>query len=199
MQNIMKTFEHCHINSVLPQGSVIAIGNFDGLHLGHQLVIKQALETAKTLNKELAVITFEPHPKQFFKWFEEPFRITPYNDKIRLISEQEADNLLIYDFNKELSSISAEEFVSQILISKLNPAHIVVGDDFRFGQKALGDSKLLHKICEEASLPITIIEKHKNSLGIPFSSTEVRASIHAGDLEKCHSILGRNWEIEGIV
>ncbi len=196
---IMKTFEHCHINSSLPQKSVIAIGNFDGLHLGHQLVIKQALDISKGLNKELSVITFEPHPKQFFRWFEHPFRITPQQDKARLIAEQNADNLLIYDFDKELASIEAEPFVEEVLLNKLKPAHIVVGADFRFGQKATGDASLLKRICEKNNVPLTIIEKHKNSLGIAFSSTEVRAALHAGDLEKCRSILGRAWEIEGTV
>jgi len=166
---------------------VFAIGNFDGVHLGHAALI----EAAHALGGETGVLTFEPHPRQFFAPAAEPFRLTLSPMKKRLLSDLGVETIVELPFDAELASLQAEEFIERILISKLAATDIVVGSDFHFGHKRGGNVETLQKDGRFAV--------HRIDLVGGISSTAIRAALKAGEMEAANEMLGWRWAIEGVV
>ncbi len=180
------------------KGGVIALGNFDGLHLGHQAVIGRALGLARTKGVAAAVMTFEPHPRMFFKPDQEPFRLSPFRMKVRVIEALGLDYLYVQTFDKEFSQRSPENFVSEILVGGLGISHIVVGYDYVFGHQRKGNVEILRALAAKYGFEVTAIEK----LGAGeerFSSTNIRTLLREGKPRDAARMLGRYWEIEGRV
>lgn len=184
--------------------NVAVIGNFDGLHLGHQALINKAQEIAKTKNIKKLLITFEPHPLKFFdkvgkiKLAENNFRINSLSQKLRIIKNYQFDYVVILPFNSDLSNIEARDFLEKILIKRLNIKHLVIGYDFIFGKNRQGNFEFLKKEGKIFDLAIDKIEqiKYQNQI---CSSTNIRNLIREGEIATANQLLGRNFTINGIV
>jgi riboflavin kinase/FMN adenylyltransferase len=176
------------------KGAVIAIGNFDGIHRGHQKLLDVTRSIAKENNKPMGVLTFEPHPRRLFRSDDPPFRITPVSLKARRLEEAAVDIMFSVDFDWSFASQSAEDFIENVLKSGIDPSHIVVGYDFCFGQLRKGNAETLKK----AGLEVTVIEKVEDD-GEALSSSRIRSELRHGHVEKANEILGWAWELEGIV
>ena len=180
------------------KNSVVAIGNFDGLHLGHQKVLNQARLKAKKENLKFGVITFEPILNMFFNKNIKYNRINSAEQKIYYLNKLKLDFLIIINFNESFSNISAEHFISKILVAKLKSKYIFVSQNFRFGKKRLGNTNTL-KIFEKKNLYKTIItipyRKNKKII----SSSLIRKKIYEGNVVEVKKLLGRPWIIKGEV
>lgn len=192
----MEIFEHYKDVPESATGAVIAIGNFDGVHRGHQALLAEARAKAEGLNVPLGVLTFEPHPRTLFRPDDRPFRITPPALKADRLAQSGVDLLFSLPFNWDFASQSAEEFVHHILVEGLKPAHIFVGDDFRFGQLRKGDPALFEKAGIGATMimPVTADDDSEK-----FSSSAIRHALRTGALDDANAILGWDWEIRGTV
>ena len=181
------------------QGSAIAIGNFDGVHRGHQAVINAAGRLARADQRPWAVLTLEPHPRQIFQPDTEPFRLTPGPAKEHLIAELGVDHLIVLTFDREFSQREAEGFVTDILIGACGAHHVVSGYDFAFGQGRKGNCELLLKMGQDLGFGFTAVQAVQDELGGVYSSTRIRECLVAADPKGAAQILSRSFEIEGIV
>jgi riboflavin kinase/FMN adenylyltransferase len=181
------------------KGSVVALGNFDGLHRGHQAVIKVACDAARAAGVASGVMTFEPHPRQFFNPDHEPFRLSPFRIKARLIEAMGVDYLFTQTFDREFSQRSADNFVREILVEGLNAAHVVVGYDYVFGHKRSGNVALLKEMAATHGFAVTAVSEMRDGGGPRFSSSNIRAALKEGRPADAARLLGRFWEIEGRV
>ncbi|MGH1398947.1 MAG: bifunctional riboflavin kinase/FAD synthetase [Alphaproteobacteria bacterium] len=176
------------------KNAVIVIGNFDGVHRGHQEILKRAKSIADDLGKPLGVLTFEPHPRRLFRPDDPPFRITPESLKAERLQNSGVDILFSLQFNWDFASQSAEDFIQKIIKDGLAPAHIIVGYDFYFGQLRKGQPKDF----AAAGIETTIIEEiaeHDEKL----SSSRIRAALRHGKILEANALLGWDWEIRGEV
>jgi len=175
--------------------SVIAIGNFDGLHLGHQEVINEAKKISLKFKKKVGVMTFEPHPKSFFQKKYEFFRLTPFRMKYELLKKKKLDFMLNIKFDKNFMSISPLDFIEKILLEDLKASHIVTGFDFVFGNKQTGNVDVLRNFCKSSKkLEFTEI-KEKKIDGSEVSSSLIRELLRKGEIEKANQILSRKWTV----
>jgi riboflavin kinase/FMN adenylyltransferase len=181
------------------RGAVVALGNFDGVHLGHQAVIRQTAEIAHARRAPLGVLTFEPHPRSFFRPEDPVFRLTPFRIKTRHLQALGVDYLFELTFDAEMAARSAENFVEEILVAGLGVAHVVVGYDFCFGKGRTGNAALLTEYGGRHGFGVTSVAAAKAGEGPAFSSTLVRQQLQAGDPQSAAATLGRPWEIEGRV
>ena len=181
------------------RGAVVAIGNFDGIHRGHQEVIGKAARLAKEFDAPLAVLTFEPHPRAYFKSDQPPFRLTPFRTKARLIEALGVDGLFVLAFDQALAGLSAETFVTDVLTQGLGVRYVVVGDNFHFGHKRQGDFALLEKLGRQNGFGASCVDRVMNQQAEVYSSTLVRDYLVAGNPTRAALLLGRYWEIEGRV
>ena len=176
----------------------LCIGNFDGIHLGHQHLIKKIIKNAQSNNLKSAMLTFVPHPKVFFKRTNDNFNIMTNEDKKNFLNLLGVENYIEYKFNKTLSSLDAKSFIEKILVQQLNIKKIVVGKDFRFGKDRKGDTKLLKKLSSKYGYKLLVIGDVKNKkTNIKFSSSTIRRHINEGSFEKVSQALGRNWFMRG--
>jgi len=180
------------------RGAVVAIGNFDGVHRGHQAVISQARHIAREAGAPLAVLTFEPHPRQFFGRADGPFRLTPFRTKLRQIAELGVDILYLLRFDQKMAALTADEFIERLLVGGLGVSHVVVGYDFAFGRGRGGDFALLRERAEAGGFKVSQVGVAGSDAGI-YSASEARARLTAGDVAGAAQILGRAWEFEGRV
>ena len=180
------------------KGSVIAIGNFDGLHIGHQKVLKEARQ--KAINKKLkfGLVTFEPVPTMFFNKNIKNHRINSFNQKIYFLKKIKLDFLIVINFNKAFSNLSAENFVTKILFEKLKSKYIFISKNFRFGRKRLGDIKTLKNFEKKYSYKILVTTPYKKKDKI-VSSSLIRKIIQKGKIQEAEKLLGRPWSVEGEV
>jgi riboflavin kinase/FMN adenylyltransferase len=181
------------------RGGSIALGNFDGVHLGHQEVIRAAGALADMHDVPLGVMTFEPHPRRFFQPELPPFTLTPFRLKTHLIAELGTDFLYVQAFDKALSKGSAEWFVEEVLVAGLGVSHVVVGQDYAFGYKRGGNVTLLQSMAQDLGFGVTAVAPVKDEGGMIYSSTRVRECLAKGELAEARAILGHPWEIEGRV
>lgn len=190
-----------HFQNVTPEvhGAVVALGNFDGVHLGHQVVIRQAAEIAHSTNAPLAILTFEPHPRSFFRPQDPPFRLTPFRIKTRHLQALGVDILFELTFDADMVARTAEAFVTEILVEGFRIAHVVVGYDFCFGKGRAGNAALLTQFGGRHGFGVTSVAAAKAGDGPAYSSTLVREQLQAGDPKSATATLGRPWEIEGRV
>ncbi len=174
---------------------VLAIGNFDGVHRGHQTLLAAARNFALEKSLPLIVLTFEPHPRKLFRPDDPPFRITPYDLKIDRLTLENPDHVSALNFDWDFASQSAEDFVKNVLIAGFNPHHIFVGYDFRFGQLRKGSPDTLR----EFGIETTVLDKVCDDGDSAFSSSRVRQELRHGNIAEANEILGWNWEIRGEV
>lgn len=185
------------------RGGAVAIGNFDGVHRGHQAVINNAGVLARNDNIPFGVVTFEPHPRSVFQKELAPFRLTPLKSKAKEIENLKADFLLAIQFNRNFASISAEDFIKKILFEGLGARHIVVGYDFLFGRGRIGNRELLLSSSTAFGYQLTVVEGVAH--GDPaegaetYGSSRIREFLVAGSPALAADWLGRWWEIEGLV
>lgn len=179
---------------------ILAIGNFDGVHLGHQAVIQEAKKIALKENKKLGILTFEPHPKSFFGNNKNNFRLTPFRIKFELIKKLNVDLYFNIRFNNSFSKTSAEKFIMEMLVKKMQISHIITGFDFVFGSKQSGDVNLIKKLAKQTNLfEFHSVEDFKANDIKKLSSSVVRTKLLSGDLQKVSEILGRDWSLKARV
>ena len=195
----MRILRHPAVLEPADRGSVVAIGNFDGVHLGHQIVIGRAAEIARGLGAKLAVLTFEPHPYQVFHPEAPPFRLTPFRAKARHIEALGVDLLLVLPFDLEFSKVAADEFVRRLIVETLHARHAVVGYDFHFGHKRGGTPDVLRQLGERLGFGVTVVAPLGAAGGTVYSSTRIRQDLAEGRAREAAVLLGRPFEIEGRV
>ena len=178
----------------------LCIGNFDGIHKGHQFVIKKIIKHSRDFKMKSAIMTFNPHPKIFFKKNDGAFNIITSDYKKLFLNSLGIQNYIEYSFNKTLSNLSAIEFIEKVLVKQLNVRKIIVGNDFRFGNNRSGDTKLLKKLSSKYNYKLISISHIKNkNTDLKYSSSSIRENIDKGNFEKVSEALGRNWQIKGKV
>ena len=180
------------------KGLVLAIGNFDGMHLGHQAVIRWLIEKAQTLGLEAAVMTFEPHPRQFFRKDERLPRLSTFRDKFEAFKKAGIDKLICIRFCKQFADLTPEEFVHELLVKGFDVKHVIVGSLFFFGKGGAGDFDCLKQLClkdnvtAEALDAVTLDNER-------ISSTLIRSLLAKGNCENAARYLGRPYSITGRV
>ena len=193
----MKIYNNPNLNKNHCNG-VIAIGNFDGLHLGHQKVIKEAKRKAKKNNIPFGVMTFEPVPVMFFNNKIKNHRINSLEQKKTQLKKFKLDFLIIINFNKNFSSQSAEEFIKKIIFKKTKCKYLYVSKNFKFGYKRQGDIKTLKKFEKKYKFKNIVTKPYKKGNKI-ISSTFLRKKIRLGKIDEVNKLLNRNWCIDGKV
>ncbi|MDE1191278.1 MAG: bifunctional riboflavin kinase/FAD synthetase [Arachidicoccus sp.] len=179
------------------KNAVITIGTFDGVHRGHQKIIKQLKEEADVVNGESIIITFDPHPRKIVQ--QEPlFLLNTLSEKLHLLEECGMDNVIVVPFDKKFSSQTAEEYVKDFLVEKIHPHIIIIGYDHRFGKGRTGDYHTLEKY--GAQLGFTVKEISEEVLNeISISSTRIRNALLSGDIKSANEFLGYSYFLEGEV
>ncbi len=190
---------------VLPphlRGCVVAIGNFDGVHRGHRAVIERAQAVARAHDRPCAVVSFEPHPADFFARKPVIFRLTPLGDKAQALARLGVQGLIVLTFDARLAALSAEEFVEQVLMRQLGVAGVVAGYDFHFGKARQGTPDFLEEAGRRHGFGVEIVariaEDAEGSLDA-VSSTATRAALAEGDVARAAMLLGHFWSVSGIV
>ena len=178
------------------KGAVIAIGNFDGLHLGHQALVKKTREIAKSLGAPAAVMTFEPHPREYFQKDAAPFRLTLLPMKQRLLEDMGVEHLFALDFNAQLAALTGQQFIDDILIGVLEVKHIIVGADFAFGHNRSGNIDTLQR---SGRFGVTVMEPVLCPDGTAYSSTRIRDHLSKAEFDAANALLGWHWQIEAPV
>lgn len=180
------------------RGCVATIGNFDGVHLGHQTVLGQLAEKAAELGVPSVVISFEPYPMEYFSAEKAPARLTRLREKVRALSRYSVDRMLCLRFDKIFSEQPAREFIDKVLIEALDIRYLVVGDDFRFGHQRKGDFALLEEVGRQHGFEVV----HLHTFNIDderVSSTRVRKALEIGDMAAAEKLLGRPYRMCGRV
>jgi riboflavin kinase/FMN adenylyltransferase len=181
------------------KGGVIAIGNFDGVHRGHQALMTEARRLAAERNAIFGVLAFEPHPQEFFRPGGECFRLTPFRTKARLIAEQGADAMFVLTFDAAMAARSAQDFILDVLIEGLAAGAVVVGADFQFGKRRAGNTAVLAYMGEMEGLGVTIFPPVEDERHGKISSSRIRAALTAGRPEEAAKLLGHLWTVESRV
>jgi len=180
------------------QGSIVALGNFDGFHLGHQAVVGRAIQRAFHERRPVIVATFDPHPVRFFKPDVPPFRLTSLDQREALFAHAGADAMLVFQFDKALAVTSSEDFVSEVLAGQIRAAGVVTGDDFTFGRGRKGDVLMLRRLGEENGIVAETVPPVL--LGTTrISSGRIREALQTGDLATATRLLSRDFAVEGVV
>jgi riboflavin kinase/FMN adenylyltransferase len=183
--------------------SALAIGNFDGVHLGHQALLSELRAAATRLNIEAAVMSFEPHPRAFFAQMlgdssKAPTRIANLRDNLSALDQAGIDRVIVEHFNAHFAALSPEEFIQKILVDGLHVKLVMVGDDFRFGAKRAGDINTLKEAGQRLGFEVQTLNTVARN-GERISSSAVRAALAAGDFEETNELLGRSYQISGHV
>jgi len=180
------------------RGGVIALGNFDGFHRGHQAVVGRAVQHAHDDNRPVIVATFDPHPVRYFRPDAPPFRLTTLDQREELFKEAGADAMMVFAFDDELAGTSPEDFVEEILLRRFGVAGVVTGNDFVFGKSRKGDVVMLAEYAKSHSF-FTEIAAPVNEDEVIISSSRIRDALKAGDCEAAAHLLTRPFTIEGVV
>jgi riboflavin kinase/FMN adenylyltransferase len=179
-------------------GSIVALGNFDGFHLGHQAVVSRAVARAFHERRPVIVATFDPHPVKYFKPDVPPFRLTTLDQRQELFLHAGADAMLVFEFGAALASMDAEEFVADVLARRIGAAGVVTGDDFSFGKGRTGDVALLKTLGERHGVGAEAVAQVVLD-GERISSGRIREMLVAGDIGHATHMLSRDYAIEGVV
>ena len=178
--------------------SVVAIGVFDGVHHGHRTVVGKAVATAHALGAPTVVITFDPHPDEVVRPGTHPPLLSTIDHRVALLAEVGVDAVIVLPFTRDLASMSPEEFVDHVLVERLHAVHVVVGENFRFGRRAAGDTETLAELGSVRGFTVDA-EPLLSGQGGVWSSTYVRALVQAGDVRNAAYSLGRAHRVEGTV
>jgi len=184
--------------SSLLQPCALTIGNFDGVHLGHQAMLRELKKEADARGLATCVMTFAPHPREYFSPSNSPKRISTLRDKATAIKACGIDNLIILPFNKQLASMSPESFVMDMLVGSLQTKFLLIGDDFKFGAKRAGDFKLLTSLAGQAGYDLAAMPSVE-AQGMRVSSSAVRSALADGRMTGAAALLGRTYSISGHV
>ncbi len=180
------------------RGGIVALGNFDGFHKGHQAVVGRAVSRARAEGRPVLVATFDPHPVRFFKPDLPPFRLTTLDQRERLFEAAGADAMLVYHFGAELAQVTAPDFVADHLVSRAGAAGVVTGEDFTFGRGRGGNVEVLKLLGQANRLSVDAVAPVDEG-GEPVSSSRVREALEAGDCATAARLLTRPFAIEGVV
>ena len=180
------------------RGAVIALGNFDGFHLGHQAVVGRAVQRAAHERRPVIVATFDPHPVRHFRPDTPPFRLTTLDQRERLFAHAGADAMLVFRFGAELASTTAEDFVAELLASRLGAAGVVTGEDFTFGKGRGGNVEVLRRVGARHGIGAEAIEAVLID-GMRISSGKIRDALQAGEPHAATRMLTRPFAIQGEV
>jgi len=191
----MKVFRDLMAVGALPT-PVVGIGNFDGIHLGHQRILETALDRARAVQGTAVAMTFDPHPLSILRPAGRPPLITPLEEKIRILGEIGLDVLLIVPFTREFSAIRAEEFVASVLGRQVGAKRVLVGANFHFGAGGQGDFELLRREGKKAGMEVEKVDVVFLD-SRPVSSTRIRENILRGGVERATEMLGREYAITG--
>jgi riboflavin kinase / FMN adenylyltransferase len=201
----MRIFRHFEDVPGVLQGAVVAIGNFDGVHRGHQALIAQARALAEERKSALAVLAFEPHPAEFFRPRPDSIRLTPLRAKARLLAELGVDAMFALTFDESMANRSAADFVCDVLVKGLGLSGVVVGPDFEFGKGRGGNVATLGYMGEMEGFSVTCFDMVTaakiagDAAAEKISSTRIRASLKAAMPEEAARLLGRWWAVEARV
>ena len=193
--------ERLSSGSAVPEhlrGGFVALGNFDGFHLGHQAVVGRAVERARAAGKPAIVATFDPHPMRYFRPDSPWFRLTSLDQRQRLFAEAGVDAMYVFDFDAELAALSAEGFVTERLVGDLGVAGVATGEDFTFGKGRSGDIPQLRALGEGNGFSVDTIAPVQLD-GATVSSTRIREALRHGDPREAARLLTRPYAIEGVV
>ena len=178
--------------------TVLTIGNFDGVHLGHRALLAELIAKARALALPATVLTFEPHPRELFAPDQAPARLASLRDKLELLAACGVDRVHVCRFNRKLAALTATQFVENILVRGLSVRHLIVGDDFRFGKGRGGDFALLQQMGQEHRFVVEAMHTVDFG-GLRVSSSAVREALADGNLEHAEELLGRSFVIAGRV
>jgi riboflavin kinase/FMN adenylyltransferase len=180
------------------RGAVLAIGNFDGVHRGHQALIAAAVAEARSLGAQAGALIFEPHPREFFHPEEPHFHLTSVAQKLAIFEQLGLDLAAILPFDRELASLSAEDFIARVLVEGLDARHVVIGHDFFFGKGRSGTPETMREAAQRLGFGITIVAPVAAE-GDVFSSSAIRLRLAQGDVKGAAGMLGRWWRAGGTV
>ena len=180
------------------RGAIVALGNFDGFHLGHQAVVNRAITLGFHERRPVIVATFDPHPVRFFKPDVPPFRLTSLDQRERLFAHAGADGMLVFNFGKALATTSAEDFVAEVLAKQLGVAGVVTGTDFTFGRGRKGNADTLRELGRENGIEVEAVAAVMLD-GEPVSSSRIRDALAAGDTATATHLLTRPFAVEAVV
>lgn len=196
------TFQRLSGTDVLPphlRNCVVAIGNFDGVHRGHQAVLDRALELAHAEGLPAVVLTFEPHPRSFFRPDQPVDRLTDAPEKAEILRHMGFDAVVEQPFTAEFSVQSADDFVQHILLEKLHASRVVTGYDFHFGKGRQGTPDFLQAAGKDAGFSVTLVDAFADEGGNLVSSTRIRTLLSEGDVAGAAGLLGYRYRVRGIV
>jgi riboflavin kinase / FMN adenylyltransferase len=181
------------------KGAVVAIGNFDGVHRGHQVVLERALSEARARNKPAVVLTFNPHPRRYFTPDAPLFELTPPALKARLLAGLGFDAVIEQPFDGELAGLDAQDFVSRLLVAELDISGVVTGFDFHFGRGRGGTPQFLREAGERAGFTVECVEAFTDEGGATISSSRIRNALADGDVSEAAGLLGYRWTVQAEV
>ena len=194
----MRIVRHWQSTPADARGAVVAIGNFDGVHLGHRAVVERGRHIARSLGAPLAVLTFEPHPRQVLAAPAEPFRLTPFRAKARHLAGLGIEILYVARFDRAFAAREPAAFVADVVAAGIGARHVVVGHDFAFGRARAGTVAMLGEIGESLGVGVTSIEAAGTGTEV-HSASRARRLLAAGEVAALPAVLGRYWEIDGHV
>ncbi|MGE3230973.1 MAG: bifunctional riboflavin kinase/FAD synthetase [Hyphomicrobium sp.] len=178
--------------------AVLALGNFDGVHRGHQALIATALAEARRLGRPAGALLFEPHPREYFNPEAPHFHLTPLAEKLAIFEAMRLDAAVVLPFDAKLAARDAEAFIRDILVGALDVAHVVAGYHFFFGRNRGGSAETLRQAGEAQGFGVTVVEPVADR-GEPFSSTAIRLALAEGEVREAAAMLGRPWRVRGPV
>ena len=194
----MSTTDALPVPAPTSSGGVLTVGNFDGVHLGHQRMIEQLVKLARKLGTRAIAVTFDPPPLAILAPNRVPPQLTTLLQKVELIRGLGVDEVIVYPANRELLALTAEQFFENVLIRQLGCLGLVEGPNFRFGCGRVGDVSLLRELCSPRRMPLTIVDACEQE-GTMVSSSEVRSALGRGDVAGARRGLGRAYSITGTV
>jgi riboflavin kinase/FMN adenylyltransferase len=195
----MRLFRHSTDLTDDALGAVVALGNFDGVHTGHQAVIAEAARIARATGKPLCVLTFEPHTRSFFHPDQPPFRLTPLRAKLHALEALGVDQVVVLAFDQAFSQQTAEEFAERVLARDMRITHAVAGGNFRYGHKHTGTMETLVEAGRRLGFSVSTVAPVKSADGVIHSATAIRRLVADGDMRRVAVLLGRPFEIDGHV
>jgi riboflavin kinase / FMN adenylyltransferase len=184
--------------AAIPKGTVVAMGNFDGVHLGHRAVIAAALQMGRAHGRSALAVTFEPHPRRFFSPSTPQFRLTDETAKLRLLAGTGLAGAVVMTFDKARAETTAQDFVHHDLIERLGVSGIAVGYDFHFGKGRVGSPSLLVKEAPRLGIEVDV-QPHVDIAERPVSSSAIRVALAEGQIEDATAMLGGPWFVSGLV
>jgi len=193
---VVRHFEHV---PAAAKGAVVAIGNFDGVHLGHRALIAEGQKLAASLNAPFGILAFEPHPQEFFRKGGEKFRLTPFRPKAEMLCGLGVDVLFAVPFNARLAAMPAAQFIGDVLVKGLGVRHVITGGDFQFGKGRGGDAALLKADGARLGFEASVFDVVMADAAHKISSTDIRAALKDGRPRDAARLLGHLWTVSGHV